>query len=64
MLYQQTDLVNRCVYTKYTGSGTNNALFKYNIFYYKIMSMSFCNITISYSSKPYVILGEMFKLKL
>ena len=33
-------------------------------FYYKIISMEFCNITISHSSTPYGILGEMFKLKL
>ena len=32
--------------------------------YYKTISMQFCNITISHSSTPYDILGEMFKLKL
>ena len=31
------------------------------LFYYKIISMSFCNITISHSSAPQDILGEMFK---
>ena len=46
-----------------TGSGTNSAPFYYKIFYYKIISMYFCNITISYSSIPYDILGEIFKLK-
>ena len=30
--------------------------------YYKIVSMSFCNITISYLSTPDDILGEMFTL--
>ena len=39
-------------------------LFNDKILYYKIISMWFCNITISYSSTPYDILGEMFKLKL
>ena len=39
-------------------------LFHYNIFYYKIISMWFCDITISHSSIPYSILGEVFKLKL
>ena len=33
-------------------------------FYYKIISMLFCNIKISHSSTPYGILGDMFKLKL
>ena len=47
-----------------TGSGTNNTPFYYKIFYYKIISMLFCNITISLSSTPYDILGKMFKLKL
>ena len=46
-----------------TGSGTNNAPFYYKIFYYKIISMSFCNITISHPSTLYDILGEVFKLK-
>ena len=32
-------------------------------FYYKIISMEFCNITVSHSSTLY-ILGEMFKLNL
>ena len=37
--------------------------FYYKIFfYYKTISMSFCNITILHSSAPYDILGEMFKL--
>ena len=31
-------------------------------FCYKIVSMQFCNITISHSSTPYDILGEMFQL--
>ena len=35
-----------------------------SLFYYKIISMWFCNVTISLSSTPYDILGEMFKLKL
>ena len=48
----------------YTECGTNNAPFYYEIFYYKIISMYFCNITISHSSTPYDIVGEMFKLKL
>ena len=34
------------------------------LFYYKIISMSFCNITISHSSTPCDILGKIFKLKL
>ena len=37
-------------------------LFNYKIIYYKIISMSFCSITISHSSTPYDISGEMFKL--
>ena len=44
---------------KNTGSGTNNAPF-----YYKIISMQLCNITISYSSTPCDIVSEMFQLKL
>ena len=50
-----------CVCT-YIGSNTNNALFYYKIYYYKIISMSFCNITLAHSSIPNDILGEMFKL--
>ena len=46
------------------GSSTNNAPFYYKIFYYQIISMSFCNITISHSSTPHGIVGEMFTLKL
>ena len=33
-------------------------------FYYKIISMEFCNMTVSHSSTPYDILGEMFRVKL
>ena len=48
-----------------TGSGTNYAPSYYiKIFYYKIISTYLYNITISYSSIPYDILLEMFKLKL
>ena len=39
-------------------------LFYYKVFYYKIISMQFCNIKISYLNMPYDILSEMFKLKL
>ena len=38
--------------------------FYYKIFYHKTISMWFCSITISYSSPPYDMLGELFKLKL
>ena len=49
----------------YTGSGTNNTSFLLqSFFYYKIRSMSFCNITLSHSSTSCAILGEMFTLKL
>ena len=34
------------------------------IFYYKLISMEFYNVTRVHSSTPYDILGEMFKLKL
>ena len=34
------------------------------LFYYKMVNMQFCDITISYSCIPCDILGEMFKLKL
>ena len=46
----------------YTGSGTDKAPFYYKIFYYKITSMELCYITISHTSAPHDILGEMFKL--
>ena len=49
---------------KNTGPSTNNAPFLLQIFYNKIIGMQFCNIIISYSSTPYNILGEVFKLKL
>ena len=49
---------------EYTGPSTNNAPFYYKNFYFKIISMYFCNITISHSSTPYDIVGEMFKIKL
>ena len=49
--------------TQNTGSGTSNVPFCYKIFYYKIISMSFCNIPTSHSSTPYHTLGEMLKLK-
>ena len=39
-------------------------LFNHKIVYYKILSMPFCNITISHSSTPCEILCELFKLKL
>ena len=47
-----------------TGSGTNDAPLYYKIFSYKIISMPFCNTTLSHSSTPCDVLGEMFKFKL
>ena len=38
--------------------------FYYKLFYSKIISMSFLNITISHSSTLYDFLGEVVKLKL
>ena len=49
---------------KILGLAQITPLFYYKIFYYKIITMLFCNITISYSSTPYDTLGEMFKWKL
>ena len=48
----------------YTGPAQITSLFYYKLFYFKVISMSFCNITISHSSTPCDILGEMFKWKL
>ena len=56
-------LVCKTVLSPLSHTGQGLPLFYYKIFYYKIISMSFCNITISYWSTPYDILGEMFKLK-
>ena len=39
-------------------------LFDYKLFYYEIVSVSFCDMTTSHSSTPYDISGEMFKWKL
>ena len=58
--HPQKNRINR----RDTGPGTNNTLLFYrNLIYYKIISMYFCNITISHSSTPYDVLGLMFKLK-
>ena len=51
-------------FTNIQGPAQIMPLFYYKLFYYNIISISFCNITISHSSLPYDTLGEMFKLKL
>ena len=50
--------------TEIQGPAQRTPFSYYKIFYCKIISMWFCNITISHSSIPYDILGETFKLKL
>ena len=60
----QQEINNNNSETEQQGLAQIAPLLYYKLFSYKIISMQFCNITISQSSSPYDILGKMFKLKL
>ena len=59
-IWPYRDGIINCGNTQGRAHGT--PLFYYQIFYHKVISMSFCNITTSRSSTPDDILGEVFRV--